>query len=134
MDSRDRTTGSDPTADLRAFLDAAPSPFHAAAEVARRLTATGSTEAPADSTPSGPAATRGHTVVDGAVIAWVSNADGPPSGFDIAGAHRLVKRLRKCWRYLAMRLGEEYYVNMVGTFGEGSAGYWWSRLYAAIHR
>jgi len=87
MDSRDRTTGSDPTADLRAFLDAAPSPFHAAAEVARRLSATGSTEAPADSTPSGPAATRGHTVVDGAVIAWVSNADGPPSGFDIAGAH-----------------------------------------------
>ena len=33
-----------------------------------------------------------------------------------------------------MRIGHEYYVNTVGTFGEGSAGYWWSRLAACIHR
>jgi len=87
MTKRDRTTGSDPTADLRAFLDACPSPFHAAAEVAQRLRAAGSTEAERDATPTGAAVKRGHIVVDGAVIAWVSNAEGTPVAFDIAGAH-----------------------------------------------
>eukprot|EP00974_Lingulodinium_polyedra_P089948 8721512-Lingulodinium_polyedra.AAC.1 len=53
--------------------------------------------------------------------------------FDIKGARRLAKRPRHTWRYLVMKVGEEYFVNTVGAFGEGPAGYWWSRLYAAVH-
>lgn len=54
--------------------------------------------------------------------------------FDIKSAHRLVKRLRRYWRFLVMKLGNEYFANTVGCFGEGSASYWWFRLYACIHR
>ena len=82
---RDQTT--DPTGDLRAFLDASPSPFHAAAEVARRLKAIGSIAVAEDSQPAGDAIRRGHVVVDGAVVAWVSAAEGAPKSFEIAGAH-----------------------------------------------
>ncbi len=85
LNERDITT--DPSGDLRAFLDASPSPFHAAAEVARRLEAVGSIAVAGDARPEGDAIRRGHVVIDGAVVAWVSAAEGAPEVFEIVGAH-----------------------------------------------
>ncbi|MGA1515331.1 MAG: hypothetical protein ACO37U_06670, partial [Ilumatobacteraceae bacterium] len=83
LNERDITT--DPSGDLRAFLDASPSPFHAAAEVARRLEAVGSIAVAGDARPEGDAIRRGHVVIDGAVVAWVSAAEGAPEVFEIVG-------------------------------------------------
>ncbi len=74
--------------DLAAFVEASPSSFHAAAEVARRLEDAGFTRL--DETVSWPAAAGGkHLVVrDGAVIAWVTPASATAStGVRIFGAH-----------------------------------------------
>ncbi|GAA1465208.1 M18 family aminopeptidase [Microbacterium thalassium] len=74
--------------DLAAFVEASPSSFHAAAEVARRLEDAGFTRL--DETASWPAAAGGkHLVVrDGAVIAWVTPASATAStGVRIFGAH-----------------------------------------------
>ena len=75
----------DTIADLISFVEASPSSYHAAAEVARRLSAAGYIEqredAPWDASPGG------HFVVrDGAVVAWRVPA-GEASGFRIVGAH-----------------------------------------------
>jgi aspartyl aminopeptidase len=76
-----------PTADLRAFLDASPSPFHAAATAGARLIAAGFVELDlADPWDDLPLA--GFVVRDGAVIAWRSPDDAPPTTpFRLAGAH-----------------------------------------------
>ena len=71
------------------------------------------------------------------IMRW---AQGPPEGpsfrpvsktgqlkFDISGAHRLVKKVRRDWRFLAAKVGEQCWVSTVGAFGEGSAAYWWAR-------
>ena len=82
----DATT--DYIADFSAFLQAAPSSYHAAAEVARRLDAAGFTRLnESDNWTDAPAA--GHYVVrDGAVIAWSQPASaGPTTPFRILGAH-----------------------------------------------
>jgi aspartyl aminopeptidase len=74
-------------ADLLAYLDASPSPYHAAAEAGRRLVAAGSTAVdPAEVWADVPA--RGHVVVDGAVVAW-SLPDGGPAlpPLRLVGAH-----------------------------------------------
>lgn len=75
----------DTIADLISFVEASPSSYHAAAEVALRLSAAGFVEqvedAPWDASPGG------HFVVrDGAVVAWRVPA-GEASGFRIVGAH-----------------------------------------------
>ena len=75
----------DTIADLISFVEASPSSYHAAAEVARRLSAAGYIEqredAPWDASPGG------HFVLrDGAVVAWRVPA-GEASGFRIVGAH-----------------------------------------------
>ncbi|SMO70558.1 M18 family aminopeptidase [Propioniciclava tarda] len=75
----------DTIADLISFVEASPSSYHAAAEVALRLSAAGYIEqredAPWDASPGG------HFVVrDGAVVAWRVPA-GEASGFRIVGAH-----------------------------------------------
>ena len=54
--------------------------------------------------------------------------------FDIEGAHRLIKKSERHWKFLVMALGEDYYCHTVGTFGEGSASYWFQRFYGAVHR
>ena len=54
--------------------------------------------------------------------------------FDVKSAHRLVRKHKRDWRFLVMKLGEEFYCNTVGTFGESSASYWWARVYSAFHR
>jgi aspartyl aminopeptidase len=87
MGPNERDDTTDPSGDLRAFLDSAPSPFHAVAEVARRLAAVGSVAVADDVRPEGDAIRRGHVVVDGAIVAWVSAADAAPSAFEIVGAH-----------------------------------------------
>ena len=73
--------------DLRAFLDASPSPYHAAATTASRLDAAGFDRLDtAERWSELPAA--GYVVRDGAVIAWRGPAAAPSSTpFRIAGAH-----------------------------------------------
>ena len=84
MPNTDLTLGND----LRAFVDAAPSPFHAVAELARRLTAAGFTElAETDRWEVAPGAE--HFVVrSGSLIAFrVGSAPLAESGLRLVGAH-----------------------------------------------
>ncbi|MBG6212816.1 MAG: M18 family aminopeptidase [Cryobacterium sp.] len=80
---------ADYRADFSAFLQASPSSYHAAAEVARRLDANGFTRlSESESWADAPAATGHYVVRDGAVIAWsqpVGAAATTP--FRILGAH-----------------------------------------------
>ena len=76
-------------ADFSAFLQASPSSYHAAAEVARRLDVAGFTRL-RESKPwtDTPAATGYYVVRDGAVIAWSQPVEaGPTTPFRILGAH-----------------------------------------------
>ncbi|HSJ90593.1 MAG TPA: M18 family aminopeptidase, partial [Ilumatobacter sp.] len=73
--------------DLRAYLDASPSPFHAAANAATRLDAAGfvATDADGDWRDLPPA---GYVVRDGGVIAWRTAPDATvTSPFRLVGAH-----------------------------------------------
>jgi aspartyl aminopeptidase len=73
--------------DLIGFLDASPSPYHAAAEALRRLTSAGFTEvAPAQAWPSGPGR---YVVLDGGTLfAWVVPEGAPADArFRLLGAH-----------------------------------------------
>jgi len=73
--------------DLIAFLDAAPSPYHAAVEALRRLTAAGFTELPQGGVwPSGPGR---YVVVDGgSLFAWiVPEGAAHDAPFRLLGAH-----------------------------------------------
>ena len=49
-------------------------------------------------------------------------------------AHRRVKVLRKDWRFQVASLGEEWWVNKVGTYGMASAQSYWGRLAALLLR
>jgi len=74
--------------DLADFVAASPSSFHAAAEVARRLTDAGFTELAEDARWPLRAGGRYVVVRDGAVIAWVvPDGAGPGIPFRIFGAH-----------------------------------------------
>ena len=54
---------------------------------------------------------------------------------DVSKAHRRFKVLKEDWGLQACRLSPHtVWLNKVGTFGIGTAGYWWSRLAAAIAR
>ncbi|WP_156686861.1 M18 family aminopeptidase [Mycobacterium sp. Marseille-P9652] len=78
-------------AGLCEFIDASPSPFHACATVAARLTAAGYAElAEADRWPDTPG--RYFTVRAGSLIAWNSDANARP--FRIVGAHTDSPNLR----------------------------------------
>lgn len=73
--------------DFGQFVQASPSPFHAAEEVARRLEAAGfarhSESDPWDASPGGHVLVRG-----GAVMAWrVPEDAGPDAGFRVVGTH-----------------------------------------------
>lgn len=74
--------------DLRAFVDASPSPSHAVAELARRLSAAGFTEL-AEADRWSPAPGGQHFVVrHGSIVAFrVGTAAPAESGFRIVGAH-----------------------------------------------
>ncbi len=82
----DGATSDDPTSDLRAFLDASPSPFHAAATAAARLRATGFVEVErAADWPTLPA--DGFVLDGGSLVAWRHAGAAPAAPFRIAGAH-----------------------------------------------
>ncbi|WP_409330347.1 M18 family aminopeptidase [Trujillonella humicola] len=74
--------------DLRAFVDAAPSPFHAVAEMARRLTAAGFTElAEADPWTLAPGDRR-FVVRHGSLVAFrMGSASPAEAGLRMVGAH-----------------------------------------------
>ena len=99
--------------DLLAFLDASPTPYHAAREAARRLEAAGSA-AVDRGRPWSTVAPRGHLVAGGAVVAWALPPDGPAAPrLRLVGAHtdspglRLKPRPdtgRAGWRQLAVEV------------------------------
>lgn len=74
--------------DLAAFVQASPSSFHAAAEVARRLTEAGYVEF-SEAAEFVLEAEGGFVVRDGAVVAWrlPTGPTDPAGGFRIVGAH-----------------------------------------------
>ena len=76
-----------PIDDLRAFLDDSPSPYHAVATTAARLTAAGFSEL-GDREAWSDLPDQGFVIRDGAIIAWRSpSAAGPTTPFRIVGAH-----------------------------------------------
>jgi aspartyl aminopeptidase len=81
------TSPRDTALDLISFLNASPSPYHAAAEALRRLTAAGFTEvSQADAWPTGPG--RYAVVEGGSLFAWVvPGGAGPLTPFRLLGAH-----------------------------------------------
>jgi aspartyl aminopeptidase len=73
--------------ELRAFLDASPSPFHAARSATDRLDTAGFT-ALTDREPWSDLPAAGYVVRDGGVVAWRSPAGiGTDAPFRLAGAH-----------------------------------------------
>src|SRR5699024_7573861 len=90
--SADFDTGAT-AAGLCAFIDASPSPCHACATVAARLTAAGFTEiAETDPWPHEP----GRYLLRraGSLVAWVSAGTDPARGFRVLGAHTDSPNLR----------------------------------------
>jgi len=81
------SSARDTALDLITFVDASPSPYHAAAEALRRLTAAGFARVPPDGEwPSG--AGRHVTVDGGSVFAWVvPEGAAPHAPFRLVGAH-----------------------------------------------
>jgi aspartyl aminopeptidase len=75
----------DPTADLRAYLDASPSPWHAVATTAARLGAAGFRSLD-ETQPWDAGADRGFVARDAALIAWRRGGVGP-APWRIIGAH-----------------------------------------------
>ena len=73
--------------DLISFIDASPSPYHAAAEALRRLTAAGFTEV--DQAAEWPAGPGRYVLADGgSVFAWIVPEGCPPDApFRLLGAH-----------------------------------------------
>ncbi|MEO6827575.1 MAG: M18 family aminopeptidase [Microbacteriaceae bacterium] len=91
-DTRSDTADRDYIDDFARFLSAAPSSYHAVAEVARRLNAAGfsrldeTQEWTTDDDGSGPR--HSYVIRDGALIAWTQPEDASPiTPFRILGAH-----------------------------------------------
>lgn len=83
------TATPDPPAidDLLDYLDASPTPYHAAAEAARRRAAAGSVAVALDASWADPPPV-GHLLADGALIAWALPAGGPAAPrLRLVGAH-----------------------------------------------
>ena len=53
---------------------------------------------------------------------------------DVTKAHRRIKVLLQEWRYQVAQLGDEWWVNTVGTYGMASAQLYWGRLAAILLR
>jgi aspartyl aminopeptidase len=89
----DTPRGADAARDLLAFIDAAPSPFHACATAAARLEGAGFREVrETDAWAAGPG--RRYLLRGGSLVAWVAG-DGPPdTPFRVVGAHTDSPNLR----------------------------------------
>lgn len=91
---------ADHVGDLCAFIDAAPSPYHAVAETARMLAAAGFVEVgERDDWTALPAQPRRYVVRDGALVAWCTEGvtvaqDTPLPPYRIIGAHTDSPNLR----------------------------------------
>jgi len=90
---------------LLAFIDAAPSPYHAAAEAARLLAAAGFQPLdPAGTWPTDPG--RWYVIDGGGLVAWAAGPDtAPDAGFRLVGAHTDSPNLRVKARPDTGRLG-----------------------------
>ncbi|MGI8937268.1 MAG: M18 family aminopeptidase [Iamia sp.] len=75
-----------PVEDLLTYLDASPTPYHAAAEAGRRLEAAGSV-AVDRSQPWSERPDRGHLVADGALVAWSLPPGVASPRLRLVGAH-----------------------------------------------
>ena len=53
---------------------------------------------------------------------------------DVTKAHRRVQILSPEWRYQVAKLGDEWWINKVGTYGMASAQLYWGRLASALLR
>ncbi|OLP89218.1 hypothetical protein AK812_SmicGene29368 [Symbiodinium microadriaticum] len=53
---------------------------------------------------------------------------------DVTKAHRRIKVLLQEWRYQVAQLGDEWWVNTVGTYGVASAQLYWGRMAAILLR
>ena len=53
---------------------------------------------------------------------------------DVKKAHRRYRVAPEDWQHQLSRLGDTVWANEVGTFGMGSASYWWSRLFGCAGR
>ncbi|CAE7692891.1 MKK3 [Symbiodinium sp. KB8] len=53
---------------------------------------------------------------------------------DVTKAHRRIKVLLQEWRYQVAQLGNEWWVNTVGTYGMASAQLYWGRMAALLLR
>lgn len=84
------------TTDLLAYIDTAPSPFHAVAEAAARLEAAGFVEVHATDRWDGAGAPAARHFVRraGALVAWVGGDGGPAAPFRMVGAHTDSPNLR----------------------------------------
>lgn len=84
-----------PAQDLLAFVNAAPTPYHAVAEVEARLVRAGFRRFDEHESWSVTPGTRGIVIRDGSLIAFVSGASPPASaGFRVLGAHTDSPNLR----------------------------------------
>jgi aspartyl aminopeptidase len=84
---------ADPTADLRSFLDASPSPWHAVRSAVALLTAAGF-GAVDERAPWSATADRGYVVRGGALVAWRRPAGAGPLPVRLVGAHTDSPNLR----------------------------------------
>ena len=53
---------------------------------------------------------------------------------DVSKAHRRIKIRKQDWKYITAKVGDDIYVNKVGTYGVASAQYYWGRMAALIIR
>ena len=92
------TTANAPDDELRdfmAFLDAAPTPYHAARNVAERLDAAGFARLDEREAFSGGPGSRGYLLKGGTLLAFVAGTEAPwDSGFIALGAHTDSPNLR----------------------------------------
>jgi aspartyl aminopeptidase len=88
------TSPADQARDLCGFVEAAPSPYHAAREVERRLVALGF--APVDEAAPWPSASGGRVLARGGTVLawWTDEHRSPAAGFRIVGAHTDSPNLR----------------------------------------
>jgi aspartyl aminopeptidase len=110
---------------MLAFIDAAPSPYHACAEAAARLEAGGFTLLhETDAWPTGPG--RFYVRRGGSLVAWAIGAQhGPTAGFRIIGAHTDSPNLRVKPRPDAGRVG--YRQVAVEVYGGALLNSWLDR-------